>query len=801
MNTCIQFRIIFAAQSSRFAAGCRLPPQADLRRASGSAVGIGALARSGLRALLLVGTVVGSAVGGTAQAQPVVPAADRVTQAARVALPQARFAVGDNPAWAQPGFDDRAWRTISTAEHWETQGHEGHDGFAWYRIHVVIPSSLKTGSDWPERLRLQLSAIDDADEVFLNGTRVGKTGRMPGDPGGFEGRSQALRDYLVDLQTGLVRWDTNNVIAVRVYDAGGAGGLHKGVPSLSIPRRSEGVLVDLSRPRHRFVGADDVQTTIVLANRFPVQQQGELHLQVRDQASGRVVLRAQQQVGMAADQTTEVELTLPARPGIEASIRYVDVATGQAFESTLVVPYLLTPPDPPGPALHGAKVLGARPGTPLHHRVAATGRAPLRFSAQGLPVGLVLDAASGVISGTVPAAGRHVVRLTVDNELGSATRSWTLVAGEQLALTPPMAWNSWHAHGSGVSAALVRDAAQALIDQGLAAKGWSGVHVDDGWQAARRLADGSLQGNERFPDMPGLGRHLHERGLQFGIYSSPGATTCARYPGSLGFEARDAAAWADWGVDHVRYDQCSYADQLPARATLDDQQKPFRQMGQLLRQQPRGMVYNLCQYGEQKVWTWGAQVGGHSWRMTGDIQDSWADLLATGFAMAPYASFVGPGRYNDPDMLMLGVIGSGEARATRLTPDEQYTHFSLWSLLAAPLVLGNHLPALDDFTRGLLTNSEVIAINQDARALSAVRVLERNGWQVWVKELEGGARAVGVFNMGPRFARFEVDPALFGRSGQRYQPRDAWRQRDLPARSSSLAVAVPSHGVALFTIR
>ena len=763
------------------------------------------LALSAPRAVLLL------LVGGAAQAQLAVPPVDRVAEAARVALPQARFTVGDNPAWAQPGFDDRAWKTLSTSQHWEAQGYEGYDGFAWYRIHVVIPSSLKTGSDWPQRLRLQLSAIDDADEVFLNGTRVGKTGRMPGDPGGFEGRSQSMRDYLVDLQTGLVQWDKNNVIAVRVYDAGSGGGFYKGVPSLSVPRRAEGVQVDPARLRHRFVGADDVQTTVVLANRFPLQQEGELHVQALDQATGRVVLRAQQRVGMAPDQSAEVEFTLPARPGIEASIRYVDLLTGQAFSSALVVPYVLTPPDPPTPALHGASVLGARPGTPLHHRVPATGNAPLRFTAQGLPPGLVLDAASGVISGTVPAAGRHAVRLTVSNDLGSATRDWTLVAGEQLALTPTMAWNSWHAHGTNVSAALVRDAAQALIDQGLAAKGWSGVHVDDGWQAAGRLADGSLQGNERFPDMPGLGRFLHERGLQFGIYSSPGATTCARYPGSLGFEARDAASWAEWGVDHLRYDLCSYVDQLPARPTLEDHQKPYRQMGLLLRQQPRGVVYNLCQYGEHKVWTWGAQVGGHSWRMTGDIQDSWADLLATGFAMAPYASFVGPGRFNDPDMLMVGVIGGGgsggsgggggESRPTRLTPDEQYTHISLWSLLAAPLVLGNHLPALDEFTRGLLTNSEVIAINQDARALSAVRVLERNGWQVWVKELEGGARAVGVFNMGPRFARFEVDPALFGRSGQRYQPRDAWRQRDLPARNGGLAVAVPAHGVALFTVR
>ena len=742
-------------------------------------------------------------------AQPAPQTAPQTAQPAaaspspRIPLPQARFATGDNAAWARPDWDDSAWKTVNTAQPWEAQGFEAYDGFAWYRLHVLIPSSLKAASDWPERLRLHLGAIDDADEVFLNGVRVGKTGRLPGDPGGYEGRWQALRDYLVDLQSGLVRWDADNVIAVRVYDAGGNGGLVSGAPFLSVPQRADGVVLDATQARHRFVGSEDVLTTVVLGNRFAVQQQGELQVQARDQASGRVVFSTQQRVSMAPGQNAEIEISLPARPSIEASLRYVDGPSGRALETKWVVPYLLTPPDPATPALHGARLLGVRPGSPLHHRVPATGQAPLRFSAQGLPAGLALDASSGVISGNVPAtAGSHAVRLTVSNALGSASREWTLVVGEQLALTPPMAWNSWNAYGVNVSVARVRAAAQALIDQGLAAKGWNGVHVDDGWQAAQRSADGTLHGNERFPDMAALGRFLHARGLQFGLYASPGATTCSRLPGSLGFEARDAATWAAWGVDHLKYDLCSYAEQLPARARLEDHQKPYRQMGRLLQQQARSMVYNLCQYGEQKVWTWGAEVGAQSWRMTGDIQDTWQDLLATGFAMAPYSGFVGPGRYNDPDMLMVGTLGwGGELRPTRLTPDEQYTHISLWSLLAAPLVLGNHLPALDEFTHSLLTNSEVIAIHQDALARSAVRVLDRDGWQVWVKELEGGAKAVGVFNMGSSFGRFELDPALFDRAGRRFQPRDAWRQRDLPARETALPLAVPAHGVVLLTVR
>ncbi len=612
-----------------------------------------------------------------------------------------------------------------------------------------------------------------------------------------------------------------------------AGGLHA--------QPADGLLIDPARAQHRFLGRDDVQTTLLLRNRLAVQQHKEIRAEVLDQASGRVVMRVQQKLSLLPGQDTPLELTLPARPGIELRLRWGDVsaeksadgsvdgsAAGSADKSadvsansssgaaaptpshskpevTLVVPYLLTPPDAETPALHGARLFGAHPGTPLQHRVPASGRAPLRFEAPGLPPGLLLDSSTGIISGTVPAAGRHTVRITVSNALGSAARDWTLVAGDQLVLTPPMGWASWHAHGLHVSASLVRAAAQALLDQGLAAKGWNVVQVDDGWQASQRGADGALAGHAGFPDMAGLARHLHQSGLQFGLYASPGATSCGQLPGTWGFEAQDAATWAAWGVDHIKYDLCSATEQLPARPTLQDHQQPYRLMGGLLRQQPRSLAFHLLQYGQHRVWAWGAEVGGHSWRMTGDIQDSWPDLLATGFAMAPYAGFVGPGRFNDPDTLMVGLLGpagdSGEPRPTRLTPDEQYTQVSLWSLLAAPLMLGNHLAALDEFTLNLLGNSEVIAINQDALARSAVRVLDRNGWQVWVKELEGGAKAVGVFNMGASFGRFELEPALFGRGAEPYQPRDTWRQRDLPLRNGTTVLAVPAHGVALLTVR
>ncbi len=728
-------------------------------------------------------------------------AAHAATSTDAIMLPQARFATGDNVAWRDPDFDDSGWKVINTTQYYEAQGYDGYDGYSWYRIHVTIPSTLKASSDWPERLRIYLSAIDDTDESYFNGVRIGKTGSMPSDPQGYESRWETPRDYAVDLRAGVVRWDRDNVIAVRVYDGGGGGGFYKDMPYLAIPQRVDGLLFDADLAHHHFLANGRVQTTLNVRNRYPVVQRGVLHVEVRDLVTGRVLLTRQRALVIAPEKSVSSQWTFPARPGIQASYRFVDARSGRVATATHDLPYRLTPPDAPTPTLHGARLLGARPGTPLYYRIAATGRAPLHFEAQGLPEGLTLNADSGVIMGTTPAAGSYPVQLRVRNALGNATREWTLVAGEQLALTPPMGWNSWNAYGLNVSDTLVRKAAQVFIDKGLAAKGWNAINIDDGWEAAARRTDGAIMSNARFPDMKALGDFLHERGLRFGIYSSPGATTCGGYLGSLGHELQDAASYASWGVDYLKYDLCSYSAKMSKSPSLEEHQKPYRLMGQALRNQARSIVFSLCQYGEQQVWTWGASVGGSAWRMTGDIVDNWNSLLETGFSQAPYTGFVAPGRWNDPDMLVLGQVGWGDAlHPSRLTPDEQYSHISLWSLLAAPLLLGNDLPSLDEFTLGLLTNHDVIAINQDALGKAAQRVLNRDGWQVWVKDLEGGAKAVGVFNMGASLRSTQVESSLFGRE-RRFRLRDAWRQQDMGARSDSIAATVPAHGVMLFVVQ
>jgi hypothetical protein len=353
---------------------------------------------------------------------------------------------------------------------------------------------------------------------------------------------------------------------------------------------------------------------------------------------------------------------------------------------------------------------------------AATGTPPLKISAIGLPKGLVLDALEGVISGKVSSARDYRIQLKVATSLGKAERTLNLRVGDALALTPPMGWNSWNAYGLAVDAVKVRGAAEAMIRSGLAAHGWTYVNIDDGWEANERAPNGEIRTNAKFPDMPALSDYLHARGLRFGIYSSPGKTTCGRFLGSFGHERQDADTYARWGIDYLKYDQCSYELLLPKTPTMADYQAPYRLMGVALQALSRDIVYSLCQYGLGDVWTWGGEVRGNLWRTTGDIEDSWRvvkEIMDTQHVSAPYAS---PGHWNDPDMLVVGEVGwGGGLHPSRLTPDEQYSHLSLWPLLAAPLLLGNDLARLDAFTRNLLVNDEVIAVDQDPLGRAAAR--------------------------------------------------------------------------------
>jgi alpha-galactosidase len=355
-----------------------------------------------------------------------------------------------------------------------------------------------------------------------------------------------------------------------------------------------------------------------------------------------------------------------------------------------------------------------------------------------------------------------------------------------LAKTPPMGWNSWNKFHDKFDDKTVREIADAMVSSGMKDAGYLYINIDDGWQGSRD-ASGVLQPNPNFPDMKALAGYVHSKGLKLGIYSSPGPLTCAGYAGSYGHEEIDAKTWASWDIDYLKYDWCS-ASRIWKNS---DMQAVYQRMGEALERTGRPIVYSLCQYGQEHVEKWGPSVSGNLWRTTGDIFDNWGSMAKIGFSQSDLAQYPGPGHWNDPDMLEVGNGG--------MTTTEYRTHFSLWALLAAPLIAGNDLRNMPPETKSILMNREVITVNQDRLAKAGYRISKDGEGEVWAKPLEGGAWAVCLFNRGEAARDVNVKWSELGLSGK-LKVRDLWAHLDKGALEGSFSAEVPSHGVVMIRV-
>jgi len=452
------------------------------------------------------------------------------------------------------------------------------------------------------------------------------------------------------------------------------------------------------------------------------------------------------------------------------------------------------------PEIHGPRIIGCSPNKPFLFRIPATGKATLKYRSKGLPKGLRLDEKTGIIHGSIEHSSEHRVALEVSNTLGSDFRELSIICGNgKLALTPPMGWNSWNVWGTSVDAEKVRAAADAFEKTGLADYGYQFINIDDAWEG-QRDANGVLQTNEKFGDMRSLAAYVHSKGLKLGIYSSPGPKTCAGYEGSYGFEEIDAKTWADWGIDYLKYDWCSYG-QLVKNPDLKQFQAPYAVMRKALDGVHRDIVYSLCQYGMGAVWDWGSRVGGDLWRTTGDITDTWGSMSGIGFGEADRNQLVGPSNWNDPDMLVVGMLGwSSQTRPTRLTKNEQITHITLWAMSAAPLLIGCDLTQLDPFTKAILCNHDVIEIDQDPLGKPGKRVWKSEATEVWVRPLFDGSHGVAVFNRGPFERTIELQWPSLGLS-RNQTVYDCWTRKEMGSAKGFWKVTVPGHGAKLFRVR
>jgi len=488
--------------------------------------------------------------------------------------------------------------------------------------------------------------------------------------------------------------------------------------------------------------------------------------------------------------------------------------------------YILTPPPTPTPKIHGAPVFGVRPGSPFLYTIPATGKPPLDYQIEGLPRGLQVDVHTGQITGRIEASqpGRHTMTFKVSNSLGSNHRQFSIIVGDAIQLTPALGWNSWNCWGAQIDQNKVLASSRAMVKKGLAAHGWTYINIDDCWQGSRDGSSHALQPNQKFPDMKAMVQAIHTMGLKVGIYSTPWVTSYAGFPGGsadnpegewvasgvkddtgrnsswrvgkYSFAANDARQWADWGIDYLKYD---WNPNDPESIT---------RMSDALKASGRDITYSLSNSAPIEHAAL-IQKKANSWRTTGDLKDRWdgpgflLNLLQVWDghrAWLEKGGSSGPGRFPDADMLVVGdVIEKNEneqPRPSRLTPDEQYTHVSLWSLWSAPMLIGCPVEQMDDFTVGLLTNSEVLAIQQDERAVAGRTLLNEHGIEIIVKDLADGSKVFGMFNRNETAQVISLDWKMLGISGPQGL-RDVWRQKDLGNFADSFSARVPSHGVIL----
>jgi alpha-galactosidase len=499
-------------------------------------------------------------------------------------------------------------------------------------------------------------------------------------------------------------------------------------------------------------------------------------------------------------------------------------------------PEIRTPPAPPTPRINGPDIFGVRPDHPFLYHIPATGDRPMTFSVDNLPAGLLVDPETGEITGQLEKPGDYLVTLRAKNQLGAAGKKFKIVVGETIALTPPMGWNSWNCWGSRVDEPEVLAAAQAMADSGLINHGWTYINIDDSWQGRRGGPFQALQGNQKFPDLKQLSDDIHALGLKIGIYSTPWTTSYAGYPGgssenpegtwtkpvgpkhvnrnllpwAIGkyhFATNDADQWAAWGFDYLKYDWNPI--EVPETG----------EMYNALRHSGRDIVFSLSNNLNIKNAPDISRIA-NSWRTTGDIRDNWWSVTGNGFASQNrWAQYSSPGHWNDPDMLVVGYVGWGRPHPSGLTPDEQYSHITLWCLLASPLLLGCDMSRLDPFTLNLLENDEVLAVDQDSLGKQATLVSESGGpvtitelrrdrptlhrtlapFQVWARPLADGSHAVGLFNLSDQPATVSVQWSDLKITGK-HPVRDLWRQKDLGEFDSKFSLPVAPHGAELVKI-
>ncbi|WP_319268604.1 putative Ig domain-containing protein [uncultured Draconibacterium sp.] len=493
--------------------------------------------------------------------------------------------------------------------------------------------------------------------------------------------------------------------------------------------------------------------------------------------------------------------------------------------------YILTPPAKAQPQINGASVFGVRPGSPFIYTIPATGSRPMEFSVKHLPEGLTVDSQTGRISGKIKDTTEkdYTVKLMAKNEKGKDTKEFTIKVGQTICLTPPLGWNSFNCWARrDVTQERVLESARAMVDKGLINYGFSYMNIDVGWPNSRGGKFNAIQPNEKFPDIKAMFDEIHALGLKGGIYSSPWITTYGagaggssdnkdghweksmidprytklkdtqwRRVGKYKFHSNDVKQWVDWGVDYLKYDW-SPIDSVSLVLMADELESCGRDIVYSISNNTKFNMANLVKTrvncfrsgGDLKD-RW--DTDGKAWNMlqAWEMQNKWLEVYRGE-----------PGHFLDPDMMVVGkqMMQSKELVPSRLTADEQYTHITLWTLWASPMLMGCPVDQMDDFTFNLFSNSEVLDIHQDATAVGGIPVFQKDGIEIVVKDLENGEKAIGLFNKNATEQVVTMDWETVGLEGKK-KLRDVWRNKDIGTFKDSFSASVRSHGTILIRVK
>lgn len=518
------------------------------------------------------------------------------------------------------------------------------------------------------------------------------------------------------------------------------------------------------------------------------------------------------------------------------------ISTTQAqkiYDARIDEKEILTPLPEKAPKINGPKLYGARPGKKFIYRIPCQGDRPLKFEIKGLPDQLLFDKEQGIITGIAPEdLGEYPMKVTASNKFGKVSREFKLVVGEDLALTPPTGWNSWGGHMLLITDEIMRKTTDIFIEKGLADVGFQYISIDDCWMKMSKQSyearnefkvkqhegfsfdglvgevrnkDGRIIPNDKFPDMKAMTDYIHSFGLKAGIYSSPGPYTCQNFEGSLGHEKNDADQYADWGFDLLKYDLCSGNNCLKCIRDISNsypQSALWQPMATFLSMQDRDILFNLCQYGNEDPWTWAPGLGISTWRTGGDlnhhVENYFKNALRISTELRTHSK---PGQWNDPDFMYIHKLRDfrkmvNPSQEIPLNTNQRYQYVTLWSIVCAPFFFSCDMNEIDDFTLRLLTNADVMNINQDELGHVAETVKNENDEIVMVKKLADGSKVLAVFNTNSADEKvMDIDLKTIGITSTSANIYDVWRQIDAGTVAEKMSIRLSPNGVGLFILK